>query len=113
MTKSLEQIHRNEENVVNSMEVSELQSRIENILPAVEEQHKEYLEKGESKIWQMQKDGIVKYEIKAGELLEEHGSSQIIQSLFENNEEFEVQGFDDARLIAFCRMRELDKGREN
>jgi len=90
---------------------SSFMNNFEKILDTAKEQYADYRENGGDKLWQQKNPGIVECVIEAKGLLDEHGSSQIIETKIEN-EEIETKK-DSLRVLAFARLLELDKKYEN
>lgn len=96
---------------IDNKDGSSLQEKTERLLPAVEEQIIDFKKQGNNKIWQMRNAGMIDYIKEARNLLNQYGSSQIIQNKIENGEV--TADIDDARLLAFCRVLEVNRLQEN
>ena len=59
---------------------------MEKLLGTTQSQFEEFQKNGDIELWQKRNEGIVSYIKEARELINEHGSSQIIQQMLENNE---------------------------
>lgn len=96
---------------IDNKDVSSLQEKMERVLPAVEDLLIEFKKQGNNRVWQLRNAGMIDYVKEARSLLEQYGSSQIIQNKLESGEvEADI---DDARLLAFCRVLEINRGQEN
>ena len=86
----------------------DLQRRLEEMLPACETQYDEFKANKDKQLWAMKNQGLINAINLAKELLAEFKSSQLVQKNAEEAlSDQRLQGFDDARILAFCRWIEI------
>ena len=113
MKLSFERQTSDQENVANSIDRTkegDLQKRMGALLPKTQEDYEAFQQNYGNQLWNAKNEGIIRIIKIAKNLLDEHGSSQIIQT---NEKEIlsedDCEGYDPARVLAFCRIMETTK----
>lgn len=90
---------------------SDLQRRLEEILPAVKKQYQDFKDHGHEKLWQMKNETIIEVVKEARGFLSEFGGSELVKNAMED--EKVESDFDNARSLAFCRLIEVHDKRSS